>query len=184
MRKQLQRRSVHDYDARRSQTQLFMSRADPLAKRPNAVCDPYGQGGQPLKEVDATRLLGTLENGWRMEQTGNLPPISLSREFCHPDYLSGAKFVHRMAAVAEINNHYPVISLERRLLSRQKAWQVVTTVKCRTEVLQGLSHNDFHVAMLMDVELARPEVKALVRDAEAPGPVNGNPTEDVSPKLP
>lgn len=179
VRKQLQRRIAHEYDARISQTQLFTSRADPLAKRPNAVCDPYGQGGQPLKPVDATRLLGTLENGWRLEQTGNLPPLSLSREFLHPDYLSGAKFVHRMAAVAEINNHFPVISLERRLLSRQKAWQVVTTVKCRTEVLQGLSHNDFHIAMLMDAELVRPEVKALVREAEPPGPVNCNPTEGV-----
>ena len=100
-------------------------------------------------------MLLTLDKEWQIEQNDNLPPISLFREFIHPDYLSGAKFVHQMACIGEINNHYPIITLKRRLVRQQKAWQVVTTVKCRTEVLQGLSHNDFHLAMLIDVELAR-----------------------------
>jgi len=153
-------------------SQRFSSkkRADPFTRRPSTICDPYGQGGQPLLPDDATRLLESLDNEWQMEHEGSMPPISIFREFNHPDYLSGAKFVHHMACVGEINNHYPIITLERRLLPRQKVWLVVTTVKCKTEVLQGLSHNDFHLAMLMDVELARPEVRAmLVANAGIPG---------------
>lgn len=147
--------SAHIDGAHKSSILNFSSRPDPFSRRPNSVCDPYEQGGQPLPLSDATRMLKTLDTGWQIEQNDNLPPTSIYREFIHPNYLIGAKFVHQMACVGEINNHYPIITLKRQLMQQQKAWQVVTTVKCRTEVLQGLSHSDFYLAMLIDAELAR-----------------------------
>ena len=73
------------------------------------------------------------------------------------------KFVSIVAAVAHMNNHYPTITLKRRLERREKAWTVVTTVQCYTPTLGGLSYNDFHIAMLVDVEAARDEIRSLLR---------------------
>ncbi|CAB9524438.1 Catalyzes the last two steps in the biosynthesis of 5- methylaminomethyl-2-thiouridine (mnm(5)s(2)U) at the wobble position (U34) in tRNA. Catalyzes the FAD-dependent demodification of cmnm(5)s(2)U34 to nm(5)s(2)U34 [Seminavis robusta] len=89
-------------------------------------------------------------------------PQTLVREFVHPDFIAGSKFVAKLAAVAQLQTHYPSIQLERRILSKQKAWQVVTKVTCHTLVLGGLSTHDFHLAMLIDVEAERPEVKELI----------------------
>lgn len=124
------------------------NRPDPLARRPTKLCDPYGLGGKPLGLEDAKRSLATLDDGWELKMSDSGLPFAISRGFFHRDYLQGSKFVQQMAAVAHVNNHYPSIHLERRLLARQKAWQVVTTVECHTAPLQGLSHNDFYVAMV------------------------------------
>ena len=44
---------------------------DPTAKRPNRLCDPYGQGGQPLSYEAATKLRTTLHTDWIF----HMPPI-------------------------------------------------------------------------------------------------------------
>jgi len=134
---------------------------DPTAKRPNQLCDPYGQGGKPLGRVEADRLLSTIHEDWIIEQdeddnastistpttTDPSVPTAISRQFLHPDYVSGGKFAARVAAVAEMNAHYPfALSLERRIV--RKSWQVVTTIRCRTLVLGGLSSHDFYLAMV------------------------------------
>lgn len=142
------------------------SQPDPLARRPNRECDPYGLGGKPLSYREATIQLETLENGWQlldrkaepnstdtsndqdMHNDNKTPPAALVREFHHADYLAAARFVQTIAAVAHQNNHYPTISMERRLLSRKAAWQITTTVTCQTVTLQGLSHSDFFIAMV------------------------------------
>jgi pterin-4a-carbinolamine dehydratase len=133
------------------------SRPDPLARRPNRICDPYGLGGKPLSYNAASQQLQTLNDGWRlvgdsMEEDSDTdqdsPPSALVREFYHVDYLTAARFVKTIAAVAHVNNHYPTITIERRLLSKQAAWQVVTTVSCCTPNLEGLSHSDFYIAMV------------------------------------
>jgi pterin-4a-carbinolamine dehydratase len=85
-------------------------------------------------------------------------PQALVREYHHRDYMGASTFISKIAAVGDLNNHFPTISLERKLISREKRWEVTTTVRCHTVVLGGLSRNDFHVAMLIDVETARPEV--------------------------
>ena len=118
---------------------------DPLARRPNKICDPYGQGGKPLSREQTEHLLATLEDGWRLIPETN-DPTGLVREFYHKDFIAASQFVAKIAAVAHVNNHYPSILLERRLLP--KAWQVVTRVECRTLTLEGLSYNDFHMAMV------------------------------------
>jgi pterin-4a-carbinolamine dehydratase len=90
-----------------------------------------------------------------------LPPHALEREFVSTDFLSGAKLLQKLAAVAQLDNHFPAsLTLSRKIV--RKEWQVVTAVQCHTTVLGGLSTNDFHLAMLMDVEADRPEVKSLL----------------------
>lgn len=117
---------------------------DPLARRPNQICDPYGQGGKPLSREDAQGLLATVEKNWSLVPDDF--PTVLVRDFYHKDFMEGSHFVAKIAAVAHMNNHYPSIYLERRLLP--KAWQVATRVKCSTPTLGGLSYNDFHIAMV------------------------------------
>ncbi len=140
---------------------------DPLAKRPNKVCDPYGQNGKPMPKTEAMNQLSLLDVGWVLkdgceDDTGSAAPHSLSKEFYHSNYVDGSRFTSIAAAVAHNNNHYPSICLERRLMKQEKAWRVVTTIKCRTETLGGLSFNDFHIAMLIDVEAARSDVRILL----------------------
>lgn len=135
-----------------------VGKPDPLAKRPNKVCDPYGLGGKPLPLADSQGLLSTLDDEWQLElgnkehdddsQQPPPPPTALWREFHHADFLAGARFVSILAALGHVNNHFPSIHLERRLNSKKKTWEVVTAVRCFTPTLQGLSHNDFHVAMV------------------------------------
>jgi pterin-4a-carbinolamine dehydratase len=122
---------------------------DPSTKRPNQKCDPYGQGGKPLTVTDAAMLKSTIGSQWTFEidEADPTVPFSLKRQFIHPDYFSGARFLHKIAAVAQINNHFPsVLSLERRIV--KKNWQVVSSVNCQTLVLGGLSRHDFHLAMV------------------------------------
>jgi pterin-4a-carbinolamine dehydratase len=140
-----------------------ISRPDPLARRPNRICDPYGLGGQPLSHGAASQQLQILNDGWRLvgpdsmdhEIDRDSPPSTLVREFCHADFLTAARFVKTIAAVAHVNNHFPTISIERRLLSQEAAWQVVTTVSCCTPTLKGLSHTDFYIAMVRKSERGR-----------------------------
>ena len=93
-------------------------------------------------------------------------PTSLNKEFYHVDYMHASKFITTLTSIAHHHNHYPKIKLERRLHKQNKAWRVVTTVSCRTEVLDGLSMNDFHIAMLVDVEVGRDTVKCWLLEEE------------------
>ena len=102
----------------------------------------------------------TLESAEMMKKTVNVEddwqiivmdgskdtPTSLVREFTHANFLDGADFVRKMAAVALVNNHYPSIELDRRVV--KKNWQVVSRITCQTKVLEGLSSFDFHLAMV------------------------------------
>mmetsp|Transcript_15215 Transcript_15215/g.18517 ORF Transcript_15215/g.18517 Transcript_15215/m.18517 type:complete len:218 (-) Transcript_15215:903-1556(-) len=173
-----------------SSSKLFSSsiKKDPTAKRPNKICDPYGLNGQCMTYEVAKSQTLNLDEGWTLLprnpsstidagtgvtvtkdetideniQNLTLPPVALEKEFSHMDYLSGSRFVSILAAVAHNNNHYPSIKLERRLLKKEKAWEIVSTVTCYTEVLDGLSFHDFHIAMLIDVEVARVNVQSLI----------------------
>jgi pterin-4a-carbinolamine dehydratase len=101
---------------------------------------------------DAERLLLTVSGDWKLEtpllenDEDQKIPQAIVREFVHEDFIEGSNFLTHVAAVAQMNDHFPTLTLERRLLSQQKAWQVVSTVRCHTRVLQGLSHHDFFVA--------------------------------------
>lgn len=146
---------------------LSSERKDPFARRPNEICDPYGQGGKPLNLEESNQLMYMIEDSWQLEPPTTLDedgldddtsPEGLVRLYRHRDYMTASAFIAKIAAVGDLNNHFPTISLERKLLSREKRWEVTTTVRCHTITLGGLSRNDFHIAMLIDVETARPEV--------------------------
>lgn len=154
---QTQRRNFHSTSSKNKDGK---ARPDPFARRPTAKCDPYGQGGKPLPLWEANTLLTTLDPQWKIEEADTtkqttdddenapLPPQALTREFVHPDFISGSKFVAKIAAVAQLNIHYPCIQLERRIVPKKKEWQVITRVRCHTLVLGGLSSHDFHLAMV------------------------------------
>jgi pterin-4a-carbinolamine dehydratase len=71
-------------------------------------------------------------------------PLALIRTFQHPDFMSGSRFLQSIAAVGQMTSHYPALSLERKIINRH--WYVITTVRCHTVVLGGLSTFDFHLA--------------------------------------
>ena len=134
-------------------------RPDPFARRPNQVCDPYGQGGKPLSLEDSKQFLLTLSETWTLDCLGVGAPKALVGEYKHHDYVRASAFIAKIAAVGDLNNHFPEIILQRKLLSREKRWEITTTIQCSTVTLGGLSRNDFLVAMLIDVEAGRPEVR-------------------------
>ena len=163
----------------------FSERPDPFARRPNSKCDPYGQSGKPLLLDKVSALMRTIEPEWNImiqedqEFDGNkgydklrdkidLVPLAITREFWHQDYMSGAKFSSHVAAVAQMNaQHFPhKVILKRKLNSRTKSWEVCTQIICRTHVLQGLSHHDFYLATLIDIEAQRPEVRGLLTNGK------------------
>mmetsp|Transcript_19368 Transcript_19368/g.39830 ORF Transcript_19368/g.39830 Transcript_19368/m.39830 type:complete len:239 (-) Transcript_19368:1076-1792(-) len=151
-------------------------RPDPFARRPTPKCDPYGQSGKPLTLSEASSLLRTVDTEWRImmqeEDNGhehdgydeNCIPFAITRDFLHEDYMHGARFSTHVAAVAQMNaQHFPhQVVLNRRLESRKKSWKIFTQVVCRTHVLQGLSHHDFYLATLIDIEIQRPEIRGLI----------------------
>ena len=66
---------------------LTSSRPDPFARRPNKVCDPYGQGGKPLSVEDAEKLLTTVSEEWWLGEESSVH--SISRDFEHADLKTG-----------------------------------------------------------------------------------------------
>lgn len=100
--------------------------------------------------MEVERLRPTIHKDWNVEHVNpddkSSFPVALIREFEHPDFLFGARFTTRMAAVAQMNAHFPSFTLERRIV--RKTWQVVTSIRCQTVVLGGLSTHDFHLAMV------------------------------------
>jgi len=151
----------------------FSREYDPTARTPTKKCDPYGQEGKPLTYDKAMELLQTLDTQWTLQlpQTSIMegvmikdvpPPVSLYRQFYHASFMDGAKFLSVIAAVAHNNNHFPEISLQRRLVKDSKGWEFMTLCTCYTPTLKGLSHHDFHLALMVDVEVARPEYQRLL----------------------
>jgi len=96
----------------------------------------------------------------------NFVPFGIGRDFWHEDYTHGAQFLTHVAAVAQMNaQHFPHrVTLERKIQGRSgsKSWNICTRVICSTHVLQGLSHHDFYLATLIDIEIERPEVRKLL----------------------
>lgn len=156
----------------------FSSRPDPFARRPNAKCDPYDQGGKPLTLDKVQGLINTVEPQWKVmmrhddksegeikpESEMTTVPFGIRRVYWHDDYMQGAAFSAHVAAVAQMNaQHFPQeVILSRKLDSKTKTWRICTEVICRTHVLQGLSHHDFYLATLIDIEAQRPEVRGLL----------------------
>jgi pterin-4a-carbinolamine dehydratase len=83
---------------------------------------------------------------------GDGASLYLVREFGHPDFGSAGRFAAVVAVVADLQAHYPrQVVVERRVV--KKNWAVSTTIVCQTQVLKGLSINDFHLAMVRELPL-------------------------------
>jgi pterin-4a-carbinolamine dehydratase len=83
---------------------------------------------------------------------GDDASLYLVRQFGHPDFGSAGRFAAVVAAVADLQAHYPrQVVVERRVV--KKSWAVSTTIVCQTQVLEGLSINDFHLAMVRELPL-------------------------------
>ena len=109
------------------------SRPDPMAKRPNKFCDPYGQQGKPLSKSEISLHLPTIDAAW----TPTDDSTALHREFFHHDFIQAATFAKKIAAVAQLNAHFPSITIDRRIIKKQ--WQVVSRIRCHTFVLGNCS---------------------------------------------
>jgi pterin-4a-carbinolamine dehydratase len=125
---------------------------------------PVWSGGKPLSLEVSKQLLLTLSGTWHLDCVSDGAPKALVGKYKHQDYARASAFIAKIAAVGDLNNHYPEITLQRKLLSREKRWEVTSTISCSTVTLGGLSSNDFLVAMLIDVEAARPEVSQYLLD--------------------
>ena len=125
---------------------------DPLAKRPNKVCDPYEQGGKPLAEPQVSRLLKTISRDWVVSSDFG----TLTRSFdCGSRYLDSVSLLKSLSSVCYNNDHYPSLALSRTL--NRRSWSNSVVVTMRTELLGGLSYRDFEIAMYIDLEYERYE---------------------------
>ena len=140
-------------------------RVDPMARRPNQKCDPYEMGGKPMEWKQAQELLtSTLEAPWNIitnDDDNDQKVMKLVRVFHHDSYTNASKFTNILTAIATQHNHYPPnIILQRKL--GKKEWKITTTVECFTPTLQGLSFHDFHIAMMIDVEITRTHIQSML----------------------
>ena len=121
---------------------------DATAGKPSEVCDPYENKGKPLSAAQCSQMLPTVSKSWALADDG----ATLVREIEVDNFMRGAKLLTSVAAVSFNEGHFPTLTLERRI-GRGRRWQEVLVVKCHTAVLEGLSYQDFMLAMLIDVEL-------------------------------
>ena len=124
---------------------------DATAGKPSAICDPYDNKGEPLSESQCAEMLLTVGDAWTLLEDNS----ALVREIEVTNFMRGAKLLTTLAAVSFNDGHFPTLTLERRK-GKGRRWQEVVHVKLQTVVLEGLSYRDFQLAVLMDVELARP----------------------------
>ena len=124
---------------------------DATAGKPSAICDPYDNKGKPLSASQCAEMLPTVGDAWTLLDDNS----ALVREIEVTNFMRGAKLLTTLAAVSFNDGHFPTLTLERRK-GKGRRWQEVVQVKLQTTVLGGLSYRDFQLAVLMDIELARP----------------------------
>ncbi|MGH9475764.1 MAG: 4a-hydroxytetrahydrobiopterin dehydratase [Terriglobales bacterium] len=100
-------------------------------------CAPVASGAPPLGE-EAWRRLAQEVPDWEVISTHHL-----RRSFTFPDFASALRFVNRIGALAEREQHHPDIGL---------GWGRVD-VTTYTHSVNGLSENDFILAAQIDQAL-------------------------------
>ena len=103
-----------------------------------------------MDAATAQSLRATVDDAWQIllqDDTNDTNlPTALVREFIVPDFVHAARLTSAVAAAAQLQNHFPRITMDRRIV--RKEWQVFVQVQCHTVVLGGLSTHDFHLAMV------------------------------------
>lgn len=101
-------------------------------------CVPCRGGEAPLTEAEIAELHPQVSN-WQVKQVDGVQ--RLERVFKLKDYASALAFTNKIAAIAEEEDHHPLIVLE---------WGKVT-VQWWTHVVKGLHPNDFIMAAKTDL---------------------------------
>jgi len=99
-------------------------------------CQPCEGGVAPLGRAEAEKLMGQLEDGWRLSDDGK----SIEREYRFPAFSRTIAFVNAVAWIATVEGHHPEL--------------IVNYGSCRvrwtTNAIDGLSDNDFICAAKVD----------------------------------
>jgi len=106
-----------------------------LAKK---QCVPCKGGTPPLAGKELDRLLGQLDNQWRVVDGHHL-----EKEYKFPNFLDALAFTNRVGEIAEAQGHHPDIHL---------TWGKVR-LTIWTHSINGLSESDFILAAKADVAL-------------------------------
>jgi 4a-hydroxytetrahydrobiopterin dehydratase len=105
-------------------------------------CIPCRGGEPPLAESEIAALLPHIPQWQTLQQDGIL---RLHRVFKFKNYIQAVEFTNKIAAIADLEDHHPLIVLE---------WGKVT-VQWWTHVVKGLHKNDFIMAAKTDALFAR-----------------------------
>ena len=98
-------------------------------------CVPCEGGVPPLTHAEVARLLKELGKGWTV-----VANHQLEKEYKFKDYAAALGFVNRLSAVAEAEEHHPLVHL---------TWGYVKLI-IWTHAINGLSENDFILAAKVD----------------------------------
>ena len=88
--------------------------------------------------MEARKLMAELNPAWRL-----VADHELRREFPFPDFKSAVAFANRIAELADVEGHHPVLTIQWGLLVCE-LW---------THAVDGLSENDFIMAAKIDTLL-------------------------------
>ncbi len=106
-------------------------------------CVPCRGGIPPLTRREAAELLLQIP-GWQMLDVDNIP--RLERVFKFNDFAGALAFTNKVGALAEEQDHHPLIITE---------WGRVT-IQWWTRVIKGLHRNDFIMAARVDLLAEHP----------------------------
>jgi 4a-hydroxytetrahydrobiopterin dehydratase len=105
-------------------------------------CQTSSMGDQALTDRDINRLLTHVTRWHRIQEEGT---DKLRRSFHFPDFKQAFNYAFAIAALAEREDHHPVICVE---------WGKVT-VTWWTHKVRGLHENDFIMAAKCDLVASR-----------------------------
>lgn len=90
-----------------------------------------------VEQLDQDGIDGLLKEvkGWKVVENHHL-----MKKYKFKDYMGWVRFVNQLAAIAEEQNHHPLIHLDYRKV----------TVEIYTHVVNGLTDNDFILAAKYD----------------------------------
>lgn len=105
-----------------------------MVKFRDKKCNCTTKNVKLLTQEDIEELLKEVQ-GWEVVNNHHL-----RKQYQFPNYLNGVQFVNQLAAIAEEQNHHPLIHLDYRKV----------TVEIYTHVVNGLTDNDFILAAKYD----------------------------------
>ena len=98
-------------------------------------CKPC-EGGMPPLTAEEVARLSKSALGWEVEEN-----LKIKKEFRFKDFSEAMKFVNRVAALAELEQHHPAIFISFNKVK----------VTFSTHAVGGLSENDFIMASKINV---------------------------------